>query len=41
MGLSAAKPQAAFVVEVTEIAHAAGIDPREADGMVEKTIATA
>lgn len=26
---------------VTEIAHAAGIDPREADGMVEKTVATA
>ena len=26
---------------VSEIAHAAGIDPREADGMVEKTIATA
>jgi CarD family transcriptional regulator len=26
---------------VSEIAHAAGIDPGEADGMVEKTIATA
>ena len=26
---------------VSEIAHAAGIDPREADGMVERTIATA
>ncbi|MCZ6552079.1 MAG: CarD family transcriptional regulator [candidate division NC10 bacterium] len=26
---------------VSEIAHAAGIDPLEADGMVEKTIATA
>lgn len=26
---------------VTEIAHAAGIDPREADGMVEKSVATA